>query len=243
MGLWSRIKKAVRRAVRAVKAVVRIVVRIVVTVVMAVVNIFDLLLGFLNWPKKKLTLYVLVLSKLSATDKKLAIADLDASIAEAKRILKARFNVELRPYSAEYVEWFDGTAPTEALNPSCCGADHFGQEFLTAGEFYADHLAGWVGIPISMRFPITVFIVDSVECREGCSNGPLADYVVVQRGSLNKPGEPFPFSLMMHEMGHACSLWHSRGKSNIMYGPKERGDGVKGFQKNLLRSSRHVTYW
>lgn len=174
MGLWSRIKKAAKWVARRVKAVVRIVVRAVVTVVMAVVNLFDLVLGFLNWPKKKLTLYVLVLSKLSPADRKLTLVDLDASIAEARRILKDRFNVELRPYSSEYVEWFEGTVPDKALNPSCCGADLLGQEFVSSGAFYADHLAGWVGIPISMRFPITVFIVDNVQCKGGCSNGPLA---------------------------------------------------------------------
>ena len=88
-----------------------------------------------------------------------------------------------------------------------------------------------------------MFVVDDVKCKAGCSNGPLADYLVVQHDGLNNVGEPQPNSLMMHEMGHCCSLWHSLGKSNIMYKHSDRGDGAKWFQSNLLRSSRHVTYW
>jgi hypothetical protein len=243
MSFWSKIKKAAKWVARKVKAVVRIVIRIVVTVVMAVINVFDLLLGFFNWPRKKLTLHIIVLSTLTDAQRKQVGTDLQASIDFAKRILSDRFNVKLRPYAAQYVEFFTGPVPAKALTPSCCGADLLGQEFVSSGEFYAQHLAGWVGIPISLRFPITVFIVDDVQCKQGCSNGPLGDYIVVEHGGLNNNGEPHPHSLMMHEMGHACSLWHSTGQSNIMYKHSNRGDGSKWFQSNLLRSSRHVTYW
>ena len=243
MGIWSSIKKAAKKVWRGVKAVVRVVIRIVATIVMGVVNVFDLLLGFLNWPPKKLTLHIIVLSKLSDAQRKRVGADLQSSIDAAKRILKERFNVKLRPYASQYIEWFDGPVPPKALNPSCCGADLLGQEFVSSGEFYAQHTAGWVGVPISARFPITVFVVDDVQCKAGCSNGPLADYVIVQHGGLDNPGTPQPHSLMIHEIGHACSLWHSLGKSNLMYKSSDRDDRVKWFQKNLLRSSRHVTYW
>jgi hypothetical protein len=241
--MWSKIKNAAKWVARKVKAVVRLVIRVVVTAVMAVVNTLDLLFGFFNWPRKKLTLHIVVLSKLAPADRKQLGADLQDSIDAARRILNDRFNVTLRPYVSQYIEWFDGAVPFKALNPSCCGADLLGQEFVSSGEFYAQHLAGWNGSPVSLRFPITVFIVDAVACKQGCSNGPLADYVVAEYGGLNNPGQPQPYSLMMHEMGHACSLWHSLGKSNIMYKHSDRGDGAKWFQSNLLRSSRHVTYW
>jgi hypothetical protein len=244
MGLWSSIKKAVKKVVRAVKAVVRVVVKIVATVVMGVINVFDLLLGFLNWPPKKLTLHIIVLSKLTDAQRKQVGTDLQASIKEAERILRDRFNVKIRPYAADYVEWYDGTVPTEALNPSCCGATPFWQEFGIRGEFYANHTAGWNGIPISMRWPVTVFIVDTMQCKQGCSLGPAADYVVVTHAGLNAVGELLPNSLMAHEVGHACNLPHA-GSSQpyLMWGPRDRGDQVHGWQKNLFRSSRHVTYW
>lgn len=48
---------------------------------------------------------------------------------------------------------------------------------------------------------------------------------------------------LAHEVGHTCSLWHSGTQSNLMFHTAPAGDGAKWFQKNLLRSSRHVQYW
>jgi hypothetical protein len=243
MSLWSRIKHAVKKVWRAVKAVVRVVVRIVVAFVMAAINVFDLLLGFFNWPRKKLTVHIVVLSKLTDARKQQVAGELQLSIDTAKRILSDRFNVALRPYAADYVQWFEGAVPPEALTPSCCGADLFGEEFITTGEFYARNTAGWVAAPISLRFPVTVFIVDDMKCGDGCSNGPLSDWVVVTTRALNYPNFLVPNSVIVHEVGHACTLWHSGSASNLMYKKPERGDDTKWFQSNLLRSSRHVTYW
>ena len=246
MGLWSRLKKAAKWVARKVKAAVRLVIRFVVTAVLAAINAFDLVFGFFNWPRKKLTLHVVILSKFDPV-KKIYVplcqpndVRLRGSIDHVRRILSDRFNVGLRPYDDDYVQTLESEAPPKALKPSCCGADLLGQEFVSSGEFYAQHTAGWVGIPVSLDFPITVFVVEDVQCKAGCSNGPLADYIVIKTEGLDQANSNF---LMMHEMGHACSLWHSWGESNIMYKEGNRGDGAKWFQSNLLRSSRHVTYW
>jgi len=245
MGIWSSIKKAAKKVWRKVKAAARVVTRFFITIFSHLLfKIPDLLFGFLTWPPKHMTIHIIVLSKLSDPDRKKVGADLQDSIAEAKRILDARFNVKLRSYAPQYIEWFDGTVPTEALNPSCCGTESLQEEFKTQGEFYAQHTAGWNGVPISLQWPVTVFIVDSVKCKQGCSNGPLSDYVVVAHAGLNEAGQPLPNSLMVHEICHACSLPHwFADQSNLMWGPKERGDSVKWWQKNLLRSSRHATYF
>jgi hypothetical protein len=245
MGIWSSIKKAAKWVAKKVKAAARVVTRFVITLFSHLLfKIPDLLFGFLTWPPKHLTIHIVVLSKLTGLQRKQTEMDLQNSIAEAKRILKERFNVKLRPYAPQYVEWFQGTVPTEALNPSCCGANPFAEEFKAQGEFYAQHTAGWNGVPISLRWPVTVFIVDTVKCRNGCSLGPLSDYVVVAYDGLNAVGEPLPHSLMVHEIGHACSLPHWWvGRQNIMWGPRDRGDLAKWWQKNLLRSSRHATYF
>ncbi len=165
MGFWSSIKKAVKKVWRVVKAVVRIVVRAVLTVVAAVVNLFDLLLGFLNWPPKKLRLHVFILRDeagvevLGAAD----LGQLTAALDSAKHIFKDRFNVSLVPYSKGFVETLPDPAPTAALEPKC-DAGAWADEFREAGEYYAGHLAGWVsGIPISASFPITAFIVRDVD--------------------------------------------------------------------------------
>jgi hypothetical protein len=234
--LKSALKKAVKKVTRAVKSVVRLASRLVVTLVGLGIGIFDLLLGFLAWPPKKLRVHIFILS----TEKGPLVdpAFLTASVDFARKTFKKRFNVKLLAYSKNMIEIIKEPAPPEALSVGC-GGDAVDQEFAEAGEYFASHLAGWNGIPISLTFPVTVFIVSDVSGNGGCSIGPLTDYVTVDTSS-DGVGTP---SEIAHEVGHACNLWHSGTKSNLMYHPSDRGDGVKWFQKNLFRSSRHVTYW
>jgi hypothetical protein len=241
--MWSAIK-------RAVKGAVRWVVKAAVTIVMAVVNILDLLVGFLNWPRKKLTLHIVILSKVDPIDGTIVPmcqpSDLQPSIDQAERILRERFNVKLRPYASQYAQVLGGVAPQAALNPSCCGADLFGQEFLEQGEWYGRHTAGWVeGVGIaSLRFPITAFVVQDVDCKGGCSIGPLGDYIVIDMDGVNSSGLRLNNSLVMHEIGHCCHLCHCWSPvTNLMWAEKDRGDDTMWYQRNLFRNSRHVTYW
>jgi hypothetical protein len=233
--LKNKIKKALKKVWRVVKAVVRAIVRVIVTLVGLVLGIFDLLLGFIGWPPKKMRLHIFILS----TEKGplLNAADLTPSVDFARKTFKDKFNVKLRAFG-NMIEVIKEPAPSAALNVHC-DASALGEEFGEAGEFFAKHLAGWNAIPISLTFPITVFIVSNVVDKGGCSLGPLTDYIVVDV-STDGVGTP---SLMAHEIGHACNLWHSRTQSNLMFADSNRGDGVKWFQKNLFRSSRHVTYW
>lgn len=249
MGLWSSIKRVAKKVWRAAKAVVRVVWRAVATLVLLAVNVFDLLLGFLNWPPKKLTLHVIILSKYDPNKKAYvplaSKAAVQPSIDTVKKVLKDTLNVDLRPYASEYIQVFKGEVPDQALNPSCCDLDHLGQEFTSAGEFYAQNTAGWVGIPISPRFPITVFVVEDVQCHRGCSNGPLSDYVVCSLDGLNSTGPLLSNGLFMHEIGHCCNLIpHRDVRGNLMYKDADkRGPGLIGLQRNFFRASRHVTYW
>ncbi len=234
MGFWSKLKKAVKKVVKAVKSVVRQVVKIVIEVVSHVIGIADLLLGFIAWPPKKLRLHVFILS--DETGKPLMNEpDLDASIDFLRNTLKDRFNVKLRKYSKTFVETIKEPAPTAALDVSCSGA--WGEEFGEAGDYFAKHLAGWNGIPISLTFPITAFVVRDVKDKIGCSLGPLTDYITISPAGVKST------NTLAHEVGHCCDLWHSKTKSNLMFPDSTRGNTVKWFQKNLLRSSRHVQYW
>lgn len=235
MGFWSKIKKAVKKVWQKVKAVVRSVVRIVAEAFGRIFGIFDLLLGFLTWPPKNLRVYIFILKDEQGRPI-VSPTDLDPAIAFARKLLKDKFNVNLKAYSKTFVEVGDEPAPSYALEVGC-GTDLFGQEYGDAGEYFAAHLAGWNAIPISLTFPITVFIVRDVQGKQGCSLGPLTDYIVADPNGVKNP------SLIMHEIGHSCGLWHSGDQSNIMFAESTRGDGVKGFQKNLFRSSRHVLYW
>lgn len=112
-------------------------------------------------------------------------------------------------------------------------------DFGDAGDYFAKHLAGWNAVPVGLTFPVTEYVIRNVNGKKGYSpGGPLVDYVL-----LDIDGVRSSASTMAHEVAHACSLWHSETKSNLMFRRDTRGDSAQGFQKNLLRSSRHVLYW
>jgi hypothetical protein len=234
------LKKKLKAAWRAVKGAVRVVVRAALTLFVGIfLGIPDLVLGFLL-PEKKLRIQVFILVD-PATGLPVATKDLVyKSIDRAKTIFKDRFNVKLTSYSPEIVQMIDVGVPAAALNVHCNGAGFLEELYREAGEFFNSHLAGWNAIPISLTFPVTVFIVADVHNKGGCSpGGPLTDYVTVDLGGLNNP----TFSTMAHELGHACSLWHSFGKSNLMWSDGDRGDTVHWWQRNLARTSRHILWW
>src|SRR4051794_17986213 len=97
MGLWSSIKKRIKKALKKVwqgiKGAVRLIVRVVVTVLGLVLGIFDLLLGFLNWPPKKLRLHIFILS--DATGPIVPPADLATAVNFVTATFKSRFNVKV----------------------------------------------------------------------------------------------------------------------------------------------------
>jgi hypothetical protein len=228
-------KTAANWVAQKAKTVARIFVRVVMTFVGLALGIVDLFVGFLGWPPKKLRLQIVVLSDESGS--LVSEERLRPAIDFARSRLKSRFGVELVPYAPGMVRFLDTPAPDAALKVRCnWGAA--GDEFGDAGEFFARHLAGRNADPLGLISPITVFVVADVADRDGCSLGPLTDYVTVDPDGVDDP------SLMTHEILHACNLLgHPVPKRNLQYGPRGRGDDVTRIQKNIFRSSRHVTYW
>ncbi|MDH3942721.1 MAG: hypothetical protein OEV06_01325 [Anaerolineae bacterium] len=82
--------------------------------------------------------------------------------------------------------------------------------------------------------PMTVFMVRSIKGFWGCSLGPLNDYVTVVGGQSQ---------CIAHELGHACSLWHSHDKANLMHPRGCGGEEMRWWQVWMLRASRHVSYF
>jgi len=63
MSFWSSITHAIKKVWHAVKAAVRVIVRTVITIVWGLtLGLYDLLLGFLTWPRKRLKYHVFILS-------------------------------------------------------------------------------------------------------------------------------------------------------------------------------------
>jgi hypothetical protein len=250
MSLWSKIKSAVKTAWRAVKAGVRIVVRIVVGAAFRFsFGLADLFLGFFAWPRKRLRLHVFILSastpggEPTSTQQVVPTQEVLDAIARTQELYKTAFNVDIRSWAKTFIEVIPEPPPPEVLDLDP-GIDFV---FGTAGEWFNDHLAGWNGIPISVTFPITVFVIREVKgAGAGVSLNIFGDYVVIDHEGLTKNS-----SLALgHEIGHTCGLspglpdWHDWTPLNLMFAKLESlGNNVKWFQKNILRSSRHVQYW
>jgi hypothetical protein len=214
-----------------IKGVTRIAIRIIVeSLHRGVINIFDTLFGFLNWPEKKLRVKIFILQDPQA-DPVVSPAALDTAIEYTKRSFKKNFNTRLLPHKStqQFAEVLQKTAPFEALyTKGSTGA--LIEEFSIAGSFFASNLTG-------LFYPVTAFIVLDIDHASGCSLGPLTDYVTLDPGGAKNA------STLAHEIAHACGLWHLKSKANLLWRTSSRGDEVKWWQKNIFRSSRHITYW
>ena len=111
-------------------------------------------------------------------------------------------------------------------------------EFSEAGDYFAKNTAGWGWLRMNLYFPITIFIVRDIAGKIGCSLGPLTDYVTVSTKGVASE------STMAHELGHCCGLLHRKDQpDNLMRPDVPRGDNITGWQKFIVRTSRHCTFW
>lgn len=119
-------------------------------------------------------------------------------------------------------------------------------EFGEAGEYFAKHTGGWGWLRMNLYFPITVFVVRDITGKIGCSLGPLTDYVTIDT-TLTTGANPISGvlseSTMAHELGHCCGLLHRDDTKNLMYPDHGRGDNITGWQKYVVRTCRHCTFW
>src|SRR5215203_4145393 len=214
-----------------IKASSRVAIRIIVeTVHRLVVNIFDTLFGFLNWPEKKLRVKVFILRDPQGNPV-ISPVDLDVAVEYVKRSFKKNFNTRVLPHKNKqtFAEVLQMKPPHEVLyTKGSIGA--LGEEFKIAGSFFASNLSG-------LFYPVTAFVVLDIDHASGCSLGPLTDYVTLDPDGAKNA------STLAHEIAHACGLWHVPSKSNLLWRTYNRGDEIKWWQKNIFRSSRHVTYW
>lgn len=267
MGLWSKIKKAAKKVWQKVKAVVRIIIRIVLSVIAFGISLFTGLIEIFYRPEKHMTIHVMILSMADPTNPGRSIpvcteAETDTAILGARRIWKDRANIKLHSYTKGFTQVLEEVAPDAALNVRIAGTgflDFFSNlkdiEFADAGEFFAQHAAGWNVIPISLRFPVTIFIVDTIvdgnSSPIGFSFGPLTDYVLVARngGIINRDGTIDNDQTIAHELCHACNrLGHSGKVGHLVFGSRtdgttKRGETMSRWDKFWIRGSRHVTYF
>ena len=242
MGFWSKLKNAIKKVakavVRAVKAIVRTVIKIVATIVSFVIGFVGEL--FLFWKEKKLRIHVCILHP--AGQKELvSIADADLSVQRAAQIIKDKFNTKVIHYGKPYIQVIKEDAPDKALDAKCSASGYFRAEWGEASDFYSKYTAGWNAIPVSLGYPITVFVVRTVkhdsDFWRGCSFGLLTDYLVITPDGINDK------TTLAHEIGHCCFLLHRDDFANLMYHEASRGISVTRWQRYWFRLSRHINYW
>lgn len=235
MGWWSSIKKAVKKAWRAVKATVRAIVKVVFEIVMRIINFVLVWLPV----QKKLRIQVFILRKENGDpvlNDKASLTALQDALDYAIQTFKDRFDVKIKPYGNPVIQTLSGAAPTAALDVKC-DSGAASNEWGEAGEYFANNLAGWNLIPLSLGFPVSVFVVRFIDGKIGCSLGPLTDYVTVSVDGANS------LNTMAHELGHCCGLLHREDVKNLMYPDDIRDNHVTGWQKFVVRNSRHCTFW
>jgi len=241
---------------------------IVTAVVYGIASIIDAI-GWLIGIRPEKRLLLLVLNQLDEQRQPIATeADLMASIGRMIQVYRDDANVRILPVkrfnyrtpasgdqqaSDDYVVTISQTGTSQRLDVSCGGsnaASDLGfegadfQNILTLSGFWTNwrRLIGY-GAPIC-AFSVRGFSGTS----DGCSNGPLDDFVLVNfsgaAADVSLPSNAVigKSSILPHESGHACNLWHV-DPSNLMQGSDPRLTNLSAWQVALLRSSRHVTYF
>jgi hypothetical protein len=210
------------------KGFLRALIRIIIeTIHRLLINLYDTLLGYLGWPKKKIHIKIFILP----AEQNPTPADPGKAIDYAKDVFKKNFNVELKPAgnNESFTEILKTIPPREALYTSG-GSRAFREEFKVAGNFFASNL-------VAPLYPVTIFIVKDIKGARGCSLGPMTDYITLDHDGVKD------VSILAHELAHACGLWHLDDQTNLLWNKNNRGDKIRWWQKNIFRSSRHVTYW
>lgn len=241
MGFWSSIKKAVKAVVKTVKAVVKAVVEYV---------IIKPLKFLTSWipVSKKMRIQVFILrteAGVPLLDNEPALQQLQSAVNYATDVFKRRFNIKLQQYGKPIIQTLPKPAPAAALDVNCDGGA-FKNEVGEAGTYFEKNLAGWNIIPISLTFPISVFIVRDIAGKVGCSLGALTDYVTLSVDGTRTimVSEVSVSSTLAHELGHCCGLQHRSDTKNLMYQSRNsRGDNITYWQKYVVRSSRHCTFF
>jgi hypothetical protein len=238
--------------------------------VLGIVNFLIGLVDSIAWllgirPEKHL--YLVVMNQKDEKGNPIAgNADLLASIALAIQAYRDDANIRVQPFkefdyttpasgdqqaSNDYIVNLTSPSTPETLDVNC-GTSDFTANLGFAGAQFQNMMnlssfwTNWSRL-IGYGAPIFAFSVRSFAgTYDGCSMGPLTDYVLVEftnAASDTQAGQPpNTESILPHEMGHCCNLWHV-SPQNLMQANNPRATNLSWWQILLIRSSRHATYF
>lgn len=254
------IKTIVQTVCEVVTSLIKILILIPMTIFITILRIVCFIVDFIvNWIKIIITAILGIpefllcmlgirirkhlhacVTVLAGRDGKpvMSDADVDAVLAEARRIISDRFNVNLHIHGRKLVQ-----VPENRLDVSGCDA---GQLFSSEAIDLTDESNGPfselfgcgddlidIGAELIHDVLDIIFIRDIVEGGDVGCHIPGTDYVIIDQTSSGL--------VLAHEIGHACDLWHVSGKLNLM-NHFTAGDDVANWQRCIFRRSRFVYY-
>jgi len=240
MGLWGKIKKAVKKVVKAIKKVVKTIKEII----HRILGVFDFIASLIGIrPKKYLRLKIFILRKdgMPIQNKAIIQSRLDKTI----QIFKEKLNVEInKPKKGDdFIEILDRDAPPEALNVSACS---FGSMFSDAADYFDDQCNyaqtspdSILDILLGIGEPIFAFVILKFgDGKLGCGYpmGPI-NYCLITKEC--------PMTTLAHELCHMCGLAdRSSRNQNLMSSnrTKDTDYDLTRWQISVVRNSRFVTY-
>lgn len=224
----------------AIRAFFRVLFKLIIGLIMRIFHILGEIVT-LGLVPRRIRVRVVILRD-AAGQPLVSEADARASLARTVQIFKDRFNINVRTFRGADIETLAEPAPAAALDVES-DAPAFGEEFGEAGAYFAANTAGWFGIPTSLTFPLTVFVVRKVGTKIGCSI-PITDYVTL---SATSPGGGVSgvsdSTTMAHELAHSCLLPHTDDSTYLLYPFAGRGTDTSWLQRRVARTSRHATFW
>jgi hypothetical protein len=237
MEILSSIKDYVMQVWRVVKATARVLIKLAFEVLVRLIN----LVLFRLSKQKKIQLQIFILRDENGTPvlhDEVSLKLLKDSLDFAIKTFKDKFDITINSYGGPIIQTLPKAAPRAALDVPCNGGAG-NNEWGEVGEYFANNSAGWNIIPITLNFPITVFIVRVIGGRIGCSLGPMTDYITLSVEGTKS------ISTMAHGLAHCCGLKkHPDDINNLMYISRFRtGNAVTSWQKFIVRNSRHCTFW
>lgn len=199
-----------------------------------IISVLDIIAGILGLHlPKKLRVCIIILSG-EKRNPMATPASLQADVDKAKQIYKDSCNVK---FIVSEIHTLESPARKGNLDPNC-GAGALWDDLWLDGTYYENNAnvqcfdSAFLRL-IGYAAPVVVFIVRDVQGGDkGCSLGPFSDYVTVEGK------DPI---CIAHEVSHACGLWHAGDRTNLanhICG----GTKLKGWQVEIVRSSRHVTF-
>lgn len=270
--MFSKVKNVAKKVGRAASGLTGQVVSTVKETANRALGAVDFVVGVIGIrPRKKLRLSVVILrdEKVSSLATPQEVMH---SVRYAQYVFKKEANIDIIPVDGKFIKTAPYAAPPEALEVEC-GFGAWKADLGKAGDYFGRRQARSIsGTLTGYAAPVTAFIIRNVTPKQGCSLGPLTNYVVVDLDGLKHTSGAPPISdtptpvpvppdddddkkdPIIIESTHSITprlmvheLSHICGlwhisNTNSLAHGSGPGISLNRWQKSIIRNSRFVSY-